>query len=72
MIETGRKLEVTIDRDPQRAAVWGRCCVCGGELFAAQRYYATADGPVCPACLGAYARAYFLPVLRAAAWEPRP
>ena len=66
VVKTGKKLEIELNQDVQRAAVCVLCRVCGGELFDGQRYYALAAGPVCPACLSAYARAVFLPALRTA------
>lgn len=69
---TGKKTTFERHCDNQCAAVCARCRICGGEIFIGQSYYAVPGGPVCPSCLGAYARAYFLPELCAATPGAQP
>ena len=50
----------------QTAAVCAACCLCAGEIYVGQVYYAADCGPVCTDCLPDYARSYFFHILRTA------
>lgn len=52
--------------DRQQVPVFACCCLCGGEIYVGQSYYALEGKYVCPLCLTEYARLYFLPALRTA------
>lgn len=42
------------------------CSLCGGEIYAGDNYYELDGHAVCPDCLPAFARGYFLGDLRVA------
>lgn len=61
--------QIPFCRDLQDEAALFRCAICGGEIYAGERYYQTDEGAVCRDCLIWYAKRQFLPLLHTA--EPR-
>ena len=46
--------------DRQQLCAYALCGQCGGEIYLGQLYYEMDDRLVCPECLHAYAKSYFL------------
>lgn len=52
--------------DRQQTPSFAVCGWCGGEIYLGQLYYEIEGKALCPECLPAFARSYFLSCLRTA------